>query len=152
MRTARWATDRAERGHLATGRDQERGVDETILEPTLDRHRLPGRDQVATLAAATEIDQRTAGAIGHHELVAILLGDGAADRDDPVRLDRTDRDWGCGRHRHARTGCGDGDGTGGTADHEQAGGGECQTVAAEIEALAGRSVGMFGHCVVPLIG
>jgi hypothetical protein len=145
MRATRRATDRAQRGHLAAGRHQERGVDEAILEPTLDRHRLTGRDQVAAIAFPTEIDQRATGAVGHHELVAVCLRDGAADRDDAVGLERTDRGWRGGRHRHAWTGRGDGNGTGCTADHQQTGRGECEAVAAEIEALVRRDMGMFGH-------
>jgi hypothetical protein len=144
MRAMPRAIDRAQCGHLAAGRDQERGVDEAILESTLDRHRLAGRDQVAAIALTTEIDQRATGAVGHHELVAVSFRDRAADRDDAVRLKRTDRDRGGRRHRHARARGGDGDGTGGTADDEQAGG-ECQAVAAEIEALVRRDRGMFGH-------
>jgi hypothetical protein len=141
----RRATDRAERGNLAPRCNQERGVDEAILEAALDRHRLTGRDQIATLSAPAEIDQRTTGAVGHHELVAVLLGHGTADRDDPIRLERADRDRGGGRHRHAGARCRDGDGTSRSTDHQQTGGGERQTIAAQIEALAGRDVGMFGH-------
>jgi hypothetical protein len=145
MRAMSRAIDRPQCGYLAARRDQERGVDEAILEPTLDRHRLAGRNQIAAVAFTTEIDQRAAGAVGHHELVAVCLGNRAADRDDAVRLKRTDRDRGGRRHRYARARGGDGDGTGGTADDEQAGGGKCQAVAAEIEALVRRDRGMFGH-------
>ncbi len=124
-------------------------MDEAILEPALDRHRLAGGDQSAVLAFTPEVDQRAAGGVGHHELVAVDLGDGAADRDDAVRLavrlERADRDRRGGRHRHAGARGGDRDGTGGTTDGEQSSGGERQAIAAKIKARLRRAVGMFGH-------
>jgi hypothetical protein len=113
-------------------------VDEAILELALDHDPLADGDQRAVLACTAEIDQRAAGRVGHHELVAVDLGDGAADRDDAVRLERSDRDR-CGRrHRHAGTGSSDGDRTCGTAHDQQASGGKSQAIAPETEA-AGRA-------------
>lgn len=138
VRPVRRRAERFECQHLAIRADQEGCMDKAAVEAALHRDRLVGDDQRALVAFPSGVDQRSAGSILHHELVAVHLRDATADRDDAGGRERADRDRRRGSHRHRWPSFGDDDGAGHTAQCEKARTEDGKTAAAvEAEARAG---------------